>query len=68
VQVRCTNERLCKKEGVKILVTDKSRTNQTGFVLSKEAFIALGHDSMAHDLMQHRNLHVQFRRLVVIIA
>jgi hypothetical protein len=53
---------------VKILVTDKRRTNQTGFVLSKEAFIALGHDGMAHDLMQHRNLDVQFRRSVVIIA
>lgn len=68
VQVRCRDERLCKKEGVKILVTDTSRTNQTGFVLSKEAFMALGHDGMAHDLMQQRNLDVQFRRLVVLIA
>ncbi|KAF3326523.1 expansin-like A2 [Carex littledalei] len=32
------------------------------FVLSKKAFIALGIKGMAHDLMQHRNLDVEFRR------
>ncbi|KAJ4776471.1 Expansin-like family protein [Rhynchospora pubera] len=61
-EVRCKDERLCKKEGVKVIVTDMSRNNQTGFVLSKEAFMALGHDGMAHDLMQHETLDVQFRR------
>jgi hypothetical protein len=61
-EVRCKDERLCKKEGVKVIITDNSRTNKTGFVLSKEAFIALGHDGMAHDLMQHRTLDVEFRR------
>ncbi|KAJ3672358.1 hypothetical protein LUZ60_007079 [Juncus effusus] len=62
-EVRCRDEKLCKKEGVKIILTDMKRSNETSFVMSKKAFISLANEKRDLDLIKLETLDVQFRRI-----
>ncbi|KAH9321450.1 hypothetical protein KI387_016089, partial [Taxus chinensis] len=37
-QIRCTNQAICRKSGVKVVVTDHTENNQTDFVVSVRTF------------------------------
>ncbi|XP_078448152.1 expansin-like A1 [Wolffia australiana] len=63
-QIRCVDAKLCRGAGVKVVVTDHDKSNQTGFVLSSSAFFAMARNVKARShLMKIRTLDVEYKRV-----
>ncbi|KAH9321455.1 hypothetical protein KI387_016094, partial [Taxus chinensis] len=62
-QIRCTNPAICAKSGVKIVVTDYSKSNQTDFVLSTRSFSMLAQPTKAAKLVKMGIADVEYKRV-----
>ncbi|XP_068646417.1 expansin-like A3 [Aristolochia californica] len=62
-QMRCKNKNLCKKEGIKFIVTDLNKSNGTDFVLSGRAFQAMARKDMASDMKKLGIAEVEYKRI-----
>lgn len=62
-QIRCSNDKLCSKSGTTLLVTDLNTHNQTDFVLSSNAFMAMAQQGMDHDLLKLGVVDVEYKRI-----
>lgn len=62
LQVRCTDTKLCSKAGTQVIVTDLNKNNETDFVLSGRAFMALANKGMGQNLMKLGVANVEYRR------
>ncbi|KAL5229918.1 hypothetical protein ABZP36_028694 [Zizania latifolia] len=62
-QVRCTDSKLCRAAGTKVVVTDQARTNRTDLVLSAAAYAAMARAGMAAQLREHRAVDVEYKRI-----
>ncbi|KAL5209980.1 hypothetical protein ABZP36_005603 [Zizania latifolia] len=62
-QVRCKDKKLCSTAGVRVVVTDRARTNRTGLVLSSPAFAAMARPGMAASLTKLAAVDVDYKRV-----
>ncbi|KAG8073333.1 hypothetical protein GUJ93_ZPchr0006g41917 [Zizania palustris] len=62
-QVRCKDKKLCSTAGVRVVVTDRARTNRTGLVLSSPAFAAMARPGMAAPLTKLAAVDVEYKRV-----
>ncbi|CAL9045368.1 expansin-like A2 [Musa acuminata AAA Group] len=62
-QVRCKNRRLCSTGGVRVILTDLSKSNTTDLVLSPRAFTAMARDGTAQELKRLGILDVEYKRI-----
>ncbi|KAH8498036.1 hypothetical protein H0E87_017091 [Populus deltoides] len=61
-QIRCKNTTLCSSRGTRVIVTDLNSNNQTDFVLSSRAFMAMANKGMGQDVLKHGILDVEYKR------
>ena len=61
-QIRCKNTTLCSSRGTIVMVTDLNRNNQTDFVLSSRAFMAMANKGMGVGMLKHGILDVEYKR------
>ncbi|XP_039138520.1 expansin-like A2 [Dioscorea cayenensis subsp. rotundata] len=61
-QIRCKNK-MCSTSGVKVILTDMSKSNTTSFVLAKPAFEALAKPGMASEMKNFSILDVAYKRI-----
>lgn len=61
-QVRCKNEKLCSKEGTRVIVTDLNKSNATDFVLSSRAFMAMASKGMSRDILKQGIIDIEYKR------
>ena len=61
-QIRCKNTALCSSRGTRVVVTDLNKNNQTDFVLSSRAFMAMANKGMGQDILKHGILDVEYKR------
>ncbi|KAJ4964489.1 hypothetical protein NE237_024428 [Protea cynaroides] len=62
-QIRCKNQRLCSGAGTKVILTDLNKNNQTDFSLSGRAFMAMAREGMTQEILKHRILEVDYKRI-----
>ncbi|KAK4798671.1 hypothetical protein SAY86_030997 [Trapa natans] len=62
-QVRCRNEKLCSKEGARVMVTGLGNTNTSDFMLNSRAFAAMATAGMSRDILQHGKIDIQYKRV-----
>ncbi|KAL0560934.1 hypothetical protein IC582_001351 [Cucumis melo] len=62
-QVRCKNEKICSKEGTKIIVTDRNDNTYTGLVLSQKAFGEMAVSGKDGLLLSYGVVDVEFKRI-----
>ncbi|KAL5973795.1 hypothetical protein ACLOJK_030452 [Asimina triloba] len=62
-QVRCTNPKLCKKDGVEIMVTDSGAGDNTAFILSTHGFSSMAYENKAKQLMAYGVVDIEYRRV-----
>lgn len=62
LQVRCKNDKICTKEGTKIVVTDRNDNTYTGLVLSQKAFGEMAVSGKDGLLMSYGVVDVEFKR------
>ncbi|XP_028768070.1 expansin-like A2 [Neltuma alba] len=62
-QIRCKNPSLCTKEGTTVVVTDLNNNNQTDFVLSSRAFVAMANKGMSQQILKHGIADVEYKRV-----
>ncbi|KAI9388951.1 hypothetical protein POPTR_009G141400v4 [Populus trichocarpa] len=62
-QIRCKNTALCSSRGTTVIVTDLNNNNQTDFVLSSRAFMAMANKGMGQDVLKHGILDVEYKRV-----
>ncbi|XP_058079222.1 expansin-like A2 [Magnolia sinica] len=62
-QVRCKNTTLCSRRGVKVILTDLNKGNETDFVLSNRTFMAMGHRNMAQEMEGAGTVDVEYKRI-----
>lgn len=62
-QIRCKNTALCSSRGTRVVVTDLNKNNQTDFVLSSRAFMAMANKGMGQDILKHGILDVEYKRV-----
>ncbi|KAM0949769.1 putative rlpA-like protein, double-psi beta-barrel [Dioscorea sansibarensis] len=63
-QIRCKNSKLCRSRGVKVVLTDLNpKDNQTDFILSPKAFMALGRSGMAPQLKKLGTVDIEYKRI-----
>ncbi|XAR73039.1 hypothetical protein NMG60_11019891 [Bertholletia excelsa] len=62
-QIRCKNPAVCNKQGTKVIVTDLNKNNQTGFVLSSRAFMAMANKGMGQTLLKLGLVDVEYKRI-----
>ncbi|KAL5973800.1 expansin [Asimina triloba] len=62
-RVRCTNPKLCTKDGVEIMVTDLDVADNTDFVLSTHAFSSMAYQNMAKQLMAYGVVDIEYQRV-----
>nr|GMC83089.1 expansin-like B1 [Ipomoea batatas] len=61
--VRCKDEALCKKEGVKVVITDNGEGPATDFILSHNAYAGLAKPYAAKDLFARGVIDVVYERV-----
>lgn len=62
LQVRCLDSKLCSKTGTQVIVTDENKSNETDFVLSGRAFMAMANKNMGKNLLKLGVANVEYRR------
>ncbi|WCJ39971.1 expansin-like A2 [Euphorbia peplus] len=62
-QIRCKNKNLCSSKGTTVMVTDLNRNNQTDFVLSSRAFMAMANKNMGKDILKLGLVDVEYKRV-----
>lgn len=63
MQIRCKSSKLCRSRGVKVVLTDlNQKDNQTDFILSPKAFMALGRPGMAPQLKKLATVDIEYKR------
>ncbi|XP_039068515.1 expansin-like A2 [Hibiscus syriacus] len=62
-QIRCKDPKLCSSRGTKVTLTDLNRNNQTDFVLSSRAFMAMANQGMARDVLKLGIVNVEYKRI-----
>lgn len=67
LQVRCKNEKICSKEGTKIIVTDRNDNTYTGLVLSQKAFGEMAVSGKDGLLLSYGVVDVEFKRLICLV-
>ncbi|KAG9443137.1 hypothetical protein H6P81_018991 [Aristolochia fimbriata] len=63
-QMRCKDKKLCRKEGVKFIVTDLNKSNETDFVLTSRAFQGMARKDMAPDMKKLGIAEVEYKRIL----
>lgn len=62
LQIRCKNTTLCTKQGTRVTLTDLNKSNQTDFVLSSRAFMAMAQKGLGQDILRHGIVDVEYKR------
>nr|XP_023892648.1 expansin-like A1 [Quercus suber]POE60551.1 expansin-like a1 [Quercus suber] len=62
-QIRCKNTSHCTKEGTIVTLTDLNRNNQTDFVFSSRAFMAMAQKGMGQDILKLGIVDVEYKRV-----
>ncbi|KAG6512346.1 expansin-like A1 [Zingiber officinale] len=62
-QVRCKNTKICRSEGVKVILTDLHRLNDTEWVVSGPAYAAMARPGMAKELRGLGVVDVEYERI-----
>nr|AFK46747.1 unknown [Lotus japonicus] len=62
-QLRCKNPALCKKEGARVVLTDLNPNNQTEFVLSSRAFVAMAQDGKGQQILKLGIVDIEYKRV-----
>ncbi|KAL7118458.1 hypothetical protein ACP275_02G002700 [Erythranthe tilingii] len=63
-QIRCKDERICSKEGTRVLVSDRNDDdNKTDFVVSSRAFMAMAKKGMAQQFLKLGLADVEYKRV-----
>ncbi|XP_009768114.1 expansin-like A2 [Nicotiana tabacum] len=62
-QIRCKDSTLCSKEGTTVIVTDLNTNNQTDFVISSRAFMAMANKGKAKDVLKLGIAEVEYKRV-----
>ncbi|BFG42412.1 hypothetical protein CerSpe_286860 [Prunus speciosa] len=63
-QIRCKNTTLCTKQGTRITLTDLNKSNQTDFVLSSRAFMAMAQKGLGQDILRRGIVDVEYKRVL----
>ncbi|OAY37488.1 hypothetical protein MANES_11G105800v8 [Manihot esculenta] len=62
-QIRCKNKTLCSSKGTTVILTDLNHNNQTDFVLSSRAFMAMANQGMGKDILRLGTVDVEYKRV-----
>ncbi|KAH6768667.1 expansin-like A1 [Perilla frutescens var. frutescens] len=62
-QIRCKNEKICSKEGIRTIATDRNHDNTTDFVLSSRAFMGMANKGMEQQLLKLGIADVEYKRV-----
>ncbi|KAL9391215.1 hypothetical protein Peur_015135 [Populus x canadensis] len=62
-QIRCKDTTVCSREGTRVIVTDLNRNNQTDFVLSSRAFMAMANKDMGRNILKQGIVEVEYKRV-----
>ncbi|KAJ8767064.1 hypothetical protein K2173_012578 [Erythroxylum novogranatense] len=62
-QIRCKNSDLCSTKGTTVIATDLNKNNETGFVLSSRAFMAMAKEGRGHDVLKLGIADVEYKRV-----
>ncbi|KAK5837290.1 hypothetical protein PVK06_013100 [Gossypium arboreum] len=62
-QIRCNNSTLCSSKGTSVTITDINHNNQTGFVLSTRAFMAMANHGMGQHILKLGTVEVEYKRI-----
>ncbi|KAH9654935.1 expansin-like A1 [Citrus sinensis] len=61
-QMRCKNPTLCSGKGTRVILTDLNHSNQTDFVISSRAFMALSNQGKGQDILKLGVVDVEYKR------
>lgn len=62
-QLRCKNPTLCSSKGTRVILTDLNHNNQTDFVISSRAFMALANQGKDQDILKLGVVDVEYKRV-----
>lgn len=62
-EIRCKNKTLCSSKGTTVTLTDLNHSNQTDFVLSSRAFMAMANNGMGKDILKLGIVDVEYKRV-----
>lgn len=62
-QMRCKNPTLCSGKGTRVILTDLNHNNQTDFVISSRAFMALANEGKGQDVLKLGVVDVEYKRV-----
>ncbi|XP_028797556.1 expansin-like A2 [Neltuma alba] len=62
-QIRCKSSSLCTKSGSRVVLTDLNTHNETDFVLSRSAFVAMAQKGSGEQLLKLGILDAEFKRV-----
>ncbi|XP_057833087.1 expansin-like A1 [Cryptomeria japonica] len=62
-QIRCTDPAICSKSGVKVVVSDFTRSNQTDFVLPSSTFSMLAQPTKSSMLVKMGIVDIEYKRM-----
>ncbi|KDP40448.1 hypothetical protein JCGZ_03948 [Jatropha curcas] len=62
-KLRCKDSSLCSSKGTTVMVTDLNQNNNTDFVLSGRAFMAMANNGMGKDLLKHGIVDIEYKRV-----
>ncbi|KAF7841683.1 expansin-like A2 [Senna tora] len=62
-QIRCKDPSICTRSGSKVVLTDKNTHNETDFVLSNSAFMAMAQKGMSQQLLKLGIVDVEYKRV-----
>lgn len=62
--MRCKNSTLCTKKGTNVIVTDLNKNNQTDFVVSNRALMAMANKGMEKQILKLGLVNVEYKRYI----
>ncbi|KAE8687056.1 Expansin-like A1 [Hibiscus syriacus] len=62
-QIRCKNSTLCSCKGTRVTLTDINQGNETDFVLSSRAFMAMAKHGMGQHILKLGTVDVEYKRI-----
>ncbi|TYJ44484.1 hypothetical protein E1A91_A03G228600v1 [Gossypium mustelinum] len=62
-QIRCKDSKLCSSKGTKVTLTDLNHNNQTDFVLTSRAFMAMANKGKGQDVLKLGIVDVEYKRI-----
>ncbi|TJX44964.1 hypothetical protein E8P77_29535, partial [Soehngenia saccharolytica] len=62
-QIRCTDPAICIKPGVKVVVSDLTRNNQTDFVLPSTTFAKMAQPTKSSKLVRMGIVDIEYKRI-----